>query len=85
MIPMLKECMDQYVAQIEAYLQSCIVYPEEPQQRLFDAMRYSLLAGGKRLRPMLVLEFCRLCGGEQAHALPFAAAVEMIQDRKSVV
>ena len=35
-------------------------FPEEPQQKLFDAMRYSLLAGGKRLRPIMVLEFCRM-------------------------
>lgn len=42
------------------------------------AERYSLLAGGKRIRPTLVLEFCRLLGGTDAAALPFAAAVEMV-------
>ena len=48
---------------IETYLQEkCFIYDSEPQQKLFSAMRYSLLAGGKRLRPLLVLEFCRLCG-----------------------
>ena len=78
MTPMHKERMGLYVAQVEDYLQQCLVYPNEPQQRLFEAMRYSLLAGGKRLRPMLVLEFCRLCGGDVQKALPFAAAVEMI-------
>ena len=54
--------------------------PEESllQSELFRAMRYSLLAGGKRLRPILVLEFCGLCGGDQEAALPFACAVEMI-------
>jgi len=41
-------------------------------------MEYSLLAGGKRLRPVLVLECCRLCGGDVDKAIPFAAAVEMI-------
>ncbi len=51
---------------------------ELPQKRLFEAMRYSLLAGGKRIRPVLTLEFCRLCGGEPAQALPFACAVEMV-------
>lgn len=45
---------------------------------LIQAMRYSLEAGGKRVRPMLVLEFCRACGGEIHAALPFACAVEMI-------
>ena len=45
---------------------------------LQESMEYSLLAGGKRLRPVLVLECCRLCGGEVERAVPFAAAVEMI-------
>ena len=50
----------------------------EPQTELFEAMFYSLLAGGKRLRPILCYEFCRLCGGDWQQAAPFAAAVEMI-------
>ncbi len=45
---------------------------------LDEACRYSLLAGGKRVRPALTLEFCRLFGGRVEAALPFAAAVEMI-------
>ena len=65
-------------AQIEAYLQSLFTENELPQSRIFDAMRYSLLAGGKRLRPLLTLEFCRVCGGEPEKALPLAAAIEMI-------
>ena len=39
---------------------------------LQEAMEYSLLAGGKRIRPILTLETCRLCGGEAEAALPFA-------------
>src|SRR5699024_5724741 len=50
----------------------------EPQTQLFDAMEYSLLAGGKRLRPVLAYEFCRMCGGQWQDAAPFAAAIEMI-------
>lgn len=50
----------------------------EPQKSLFDAMQYSLLAGGKRLRPFLVQEFCRVCGGEETDAEHAAAAIEMI-------
>lgn len=50
----------------------------EPQKILFDAMEYSLLAGGKRLRPILVFEFCRLCGGDWKKAAPFAGALEMV-------
>jgi len=64
--------------QVEDALSSCFVYPGEPQQELFDSMRYSLLAGGKRLRPVLTLEFCRACGGDVEAAMPFALAVEMI-------
>ncbi len=45
---------------------------------LDESMRYSLMAGGKRVRPALTLEFCRLFGGDPDHAVPFAAAVEMI-------
>ncbi len=45
---------------------------------LYESERYSLMAGGKRVRPALVLEFCRLFGGEVENALPFAAAVELI-------
>ena len=68
-----------YLRCVEMYLDhSCFVYPQEPQQVLFESMRYSLLAGGKRLRPVFVLDFCRMCGGDWKKALPFAAAVEMV-------
>lgn len=74
-----QERQKQYLIRIENYLQeSCFVYAGEPQQTLFEAMRYSLLAGGKRLRPMMTLEFCRMCGGSWEDALPFGAAVEMV-------
>ncbi len=53
-------------------------FHDEPQNELFQAMEYSLLAGGKRLRPIFCMEFCRLCGGDWRKAAPFAAAVEMI-------
>lgn len=47
-------------------------------KKLFDSMRYSVDAGGKRVRPQLVIEFCRLCGGDVETALPFACAIEYI-------
>lgn len=47
-------------------------------KKLFDSMRYSVDAGGKRIRPRLVLEFSRLCGGDDLTALPFACALEYI-------
>lgn len=49
-----------------------------PQTKLLDAMRYSLLAGGKRIRPVLLLQFCKAAGGEMERALPLACAVEML-------
>lgn len=51
---------------------------DEPQKRLIEAMQYSLMAGGKRLRPILTFEFCRICGSDWKKAAPFAAAIEMI-------
>ncbi len=45
---------------------------------MLKAMAYSLSNGGKRIRPMLTLEFCRLCGGDYKKAIPFALAAEMI-------
>lgn len=51
---------------------------DEDIATLLNAERYSLFAGGKRIRPALVLEFCRLFDGEDEAALPFACAVEMI-------
>ena len=69
----------QYLAAIEDYLDKhCFVDNSLPQGELFDAMRYSLLAGGKRLRPIFVFDFCRMCGGQWEKAVAFAAAVEMI-------
>ena len=53
-------------------------FQQEPQAQLFDAMGYSLLAGGKRLRPIFAYEFCRMCGGQWQDATALACAVEMI-------
>ena len=69
--------MSAYREAVEAYLNGCFT-EDLPQKRLFEAMRYSLLAGGKRIRPVLALEFCRVCGGDWEQAVPIAAAVEMV-------
>lgn len=62
---------------IENALAEC--YTEDADiATLLEAERYSLLGGGKRIRPILTLAFCRLFGGEDAAALPFACAVEMV-------
>ena len=64
---------------VENYLKGIYrKYADQPQKPLFEAMEYSLLAGGKRLRPIFALDFCRMCGGDWQTAAPFAAAIEMI-------
>ena len=69
----------QYRQFVEQYLSEWYGrFHDQPQKQLFEAIEYSLLAGGKRLRPILAMEFCRLCCGEWKTAVPFAAAVEMI-------
>ena len=52
--------------------------PESRKGELFDAMRYSVFSGGKRIRPFLCLEFCEMLGGDRKAALPFACALEML-------
>lgn len=71
--------VEDYRLKIEAALEQCFRLPENlPQAGLAEAMRYSLLAGGKRIRPMLVLEFCRIAGGDMEMAIPVACAIEML-------
>ncbi len=71
--------ISEYREYIEEFLdRQCFQYDSEPQKTLFSAMRYSLLAGGKRLRPIFVYDFCRMCGGDWKNASNFAAAVEMV-------
>ena len=67
-----REYFEQYLKDYYSYFHML------PQKQLFEAMDYSLYAGGKRLRPCLTMEFCRLCCGDWKKAAPFACAVEMI-------
>lgn len=66
-----------YQEAVEAYLNS-LFSKQEPYGKLYEAMRYSLLAGGKRLRPVLTLEFARLGGLDWHLALPYACALELV-------
>ena len=56
------------------------LFPESdlPYKDVINASRYSLILGGKRIRPLLMIEFCKLCGGEAEDVLDFAVALEMI-------
>ena len=69
----------EYREYIENYLKDLYAqWQDQPQKPLYEAMEYSLLAGGKRLRPIFAFEFCRMCGADWKKAAPFAAAIEMI-------
>lgn len=65
-------------AQVEARLQGLFGPGNEVNAALYEAMNYSLLSGGKRLRPVLVLAACQACGGELDQALDAACALECV-------
>lgn len=67
----------EYLAAIEDYLNS--LFAEKPHWAdLYEAMRYSVLSGGKRLRPVMTLEFARLCGLDWHKAVPVGCALELV-------
>ncbi len=68
----------QRVAEIEEILQSYLPEEEGYQKEIMEAMSYSVMAGGKRLRPMLMQETYRLFGGTSDALYPFMAAIELI-------
>lgn len=68
-----------YKEQIEQRLSQYLnTEDRQYKEKLYEAMEYSLMAGGKRIRPWLTLAFCSLCGGNTEEAMPFACGVEMI-------
>ena len=70
--------MQEDIQQINKTLDRLLPFRGEPYDTVIEAMRYSVMNAGKRIRPVLVLEFCRQYGGDIEDALPFACAVEMI-------
>src|SRR6188768_305698 len=64
--------------EVEEALARYTEYPADCPEHLANAIRHSLLAPGKRLRPLLVLMACQACGYDRVAALPAACAVEMI-------
>ena len=68
----------EYIELINDALYAFVELTGGEEDEVSEAMLYSLKNGGKRVRPMLVLEFCRVCGGDVTAAVPFACAVEMI-------
>ncbi len=70
--------LDTWRLRIEQSLDAALAPQEDSVGGLLDAMRYSALGGGKRIRPLLTLASCRAMGGDPYAALPAASAVEMI-------
>ena len=70
--------MKKDVSSIEAALRQYLPQRDDYIRTVVDSMEYSLMAGGKRIRPMLALAFSKLCGGSEEAVMPFACAVEMI-------
>jgi geranylgeranyl diphosphate synthase type II len=70
--------LDTLREEVNEALDAATVFDDGCPSRLGEAIRYSLLAPGKRLRPLFVLLACELCGGQRLWAIPAACAVEMI-------
>lgn len=70
--------LEQHLQQIEQAMPCYLPQNDALHEPVSSAMTYACMAGGKRIRPVLLLEFCRVCGGNTQAALPFACALEMI-------
>ena len=75
---MIDSVLNEYKVKIESRLDMLNAVRGQPYDKVVEAMRYSLLAGGKRIRPVILLEFYKLCGGSDDCAYNFACAIEMI-------
>ncbi len=75
---MYSEEMQRHLTAVEAALLQWLPAPCADHAPVPEAMEYACAAGGKRLRPVLVMEFCRVCGGDPVTAVPFACAIEMV-------
>ena len=76
--PEFERYLRERAALIEQALSTAVSQSAAPEGRLLEAMRYSLLGGGKRLRPILALAACEAVGGQVEAAIGFACAIEMI-------
>lgn len=75
---MIDSILGDYQAKIESRLDILTAPKGQPYDPVIEASRYSILAGGKRIRPIILLEFYKLCGGGDDCAYNFACALEMI-------
>lgn len=74
----IKQRIAENAALTDAALSECLHSPDPATDKLYEAMRYSTMSGGKRIRPFLTLEFSRLFGGTDEAAMPFACAIECV-------
>ena len=73
-----KKQLKEYEQLINSKINELLVYPDSDLSPLTEAMLYSLNIGGKRIRPIIMLEFYKLCGGNNSGIYNFAVALEMI-------
>ena len=74
---MFQETYQTYLQAVEDYLGGLFL-GDGPYHELQEAMRYSLLSGGKRIRPVLTCAFARLFGGDWQQAVPLGCALELV-------
>ncbi len=70
--------LNERVKFVDQYMEKFLPPEDKYPDVIFKAMRYSVFAGGKRLRPIMVMESCKAFGGDAEKAMPFACAIEMI-------
>ena len=75
---MIDRTFDEYKALFDEHILDCIPDIDQKSITLYDSMKYSLSAGGKRIRPVLLMAACEFCGGSAEEAIPYACAMEYI-------
>ena len=74
----IKQKLSLNAEKLESALSSYYDYTDSDYAELIESQRYSLLGGGKRIRAFLTVEFCKLFGGDERAAIPYACAIEMV-------
>ena len=75
---MIERSFDEYKELVDQHLMDFIPNIDNKSISLYESMKYSLTAGGKRLRPVLLLAACEFAGGNIREAIPYACAIEYI-------
>lgn len=81
------EFLDQYKEmqeRVNKWLKAVMPKEEGPQKELFEAMRYSLFASGKRIRPIIAMAVCEMVGGNVDQVMPYACAIELIHTQSLI-